>query len=585
MQSTHAQKVKNLLTSSNMILKSYPNTQNNQLTDYGIAGTIIKNKLTDLWRKQFINNGQTTIHEIEPTSIIPHNILDIAGYLNNMVDYVVYDNDKCYNAKTLVKNWFIKNNNTQMADKVDSMTIQMLEFNISKYHMIKQTPDINTRLPQAIRIHRKELIIPLDSNINESKPSFYAICELGFGMFINFNHYIKFINSDPPFGLSTIGKVYRRELTALMNEHMIVESNMACIAFFTDPLESYNNMSDSHIPVVMSTQVSHIAISELVNRQILVNQTIIYFISKTMEFINSIYIPGDKIRFRKLDQAELMHSSSETWIMEIYCGDAWILCIEYNNRGSYDLQIYSAINGNSSSCMAKRLLNSPVQCTKYKPIINTNLIAIRYPNLMKNIIDYFGGLSQIQLADTFDRMNRDAGTFYLCIENTICVLTYDMIRIDKVVNETIYEEYLPHTTTITFNFDRLFNCMIEHNMVESISHGSLSLLLPKCLIPYEIGIATTRDSRYRDLNGCIKGVLNEKGFRYLVNDLDSPVERKYMAFDEIGVLCSIYLNENTLVSKTVVLRGINQRDISDLEIIKLDNLIQSLVTVYNLYNK
>jgi hypothetical protein len=39
------------------------------------------------------------------------------------------------------------------------------------------------------------------------------------------------------------------------------------------------------------------------------------------------------------------------------------------------------------------------------------------------------------------------------------------------------------------------------------------------------------------------------------------------------------------VSKTVVLRGINQRDISDLEIIKLDNLIQSLVTVYNLYNK
>ena len=67
--------------------------------DYGILGTIVKNKLLNNWRQYFISDN---IYEIETPNIVMCDILKNSGHIDRFTDYMVQDK----RADHLAKEWF-----------------------------------------------------------------------------------------------------------------------------------------------------------------------------------------------------------------------------------------------------------------------------------------------------------------------------------------------------------------------------------------------------------------------------------------------------------------------------------------------
>lgn len=123
--------------------------------DYGILSTIVKNRFLDVWRDCFLKN--TYVFEIEALIIMPHDVLKASGHVNRFTDYVVYDqNNICYRADHLVKDWFKKNGMIDKADKVDLMTINDLENAINNYKMMDQFLPKEQQPSQKVTVTKKK---------------------------------------------------------------------------------------------------------------------------------------------------------------------------------------------------------------------------------------------------------------------------------------------------------------------------------------------------------------------------------------------------------------------------------------------
>lgn len=579
-------KLKTCLQENQYIIPSYQSYGGfSGYQDYGILGSKLKNKLLDLWRNTFINDDTDTIVEIETPNVMLYDILKASGHVDRFTDYVVYDeNGVCHRADHLVKNWFRDNNMNNLADKVDAMDQSQLEFNINKYKMLsKKEHKINTNY----KVDKKNLMFEVASPNGQNNIDFLRP-EQAQGIFVNFKNCHQFLQKDLPFGIAQIGKSYRKEISPQQFTRMR-EFTQAEIEYFVDPLnkthanfEQYSHVSIPLMTANMQISSEHfplkISIKEAVEKNMVNHKLMAYFLAKIYEFALKIGLKEDKIRFRQHMPHEMSHYSSECWDLETFVNSDWLECIGIADRGSYDLQSHT-INSNTQF-KVKRTLEKPVTITQYKIRLDMKQVGLRYKELASKIAQYYNNLSQIDILNIKSTIFKGDNTTYVCIDDTICILTKDMIRIEEDTRTVTSEEYIPHVIEPSFGIDRLIYSIFDQNFwSRENDEQRIVLSLPNVLVPYDIAIfPLSKNDKLAPIVNQIKNDLQKSGFKCYTDNSSTGIGKRYSRVDEMGIKFVITIDFDTLNDNQVTIR---ERDTMDQIRIPFERIIEQLNKLLN----
>ena len=576
-------RLKTCLQENNYIVQAYQHYGGlSGYQDYGVLGTRIKNKFISSWRDDFVNDDSDNIIEIETPNIMPYMALKASGHVDRFTDFVVYDNDGiCYRADHLAKSWFKNNNMESNADKVDTWDQQTLENNINKYKMIMPIVDEYTKIPSQIKVVKKNLMFEVPSTSNEHGIDFLRP-ELAQGIFVNFRVCQQVLQKDPPFGIAQVGKSYRKEISPQQYTRMR-EFWQAEIEYFTDPLNkthsNYDKFKDTIIPLLtsdMQTKNSNtpilISINDAVEKKLISHKLMAYFLSKIYLFVLKMGIHVDKVRFRQHMPHEMAHYASECWDLETYVNNDWLECVGCADRGSFDLQAHSFGN---SLMKSKRLLSDGKTVMTYKPRLDMKIIGQRYKNLSAGIMQYFNGMSQSQLKDLKDTLFKENDTTYISIDNNICILTKDMIKIDEIIIKVQHEDYFPHVIEPSFGIDRLIYSIFEQNFwARENDDQRIVLSLPSILSPFDVAILPlSKNDNLLPLVKTIKKTLGSYGFKCHTDNSGTSIGKRYTRIDEMGIKFAITIDFDSLNDNKVTIR---ERDTMSQIRVDIDKILENL---------
>jgi len=573
-------KLKICLQENQMIVPSYSLYGGlSGFQDYGILGTYIKNRLVELWREFFVNSN---IFEIDTPLITKFKILESSGHVDRFTDFIVTDKfGKEYRADHLVKKYFEKKGMVEMLDKVDGWPRRKIELVINQYKMLEPIVENNKIVPFKVEEKNLMYMVTASSKDNENKIDFLRP-ELAQGIFINYNKVKKFLNVEPPFGIAQVGKSFRKEITATPFLRL-KEFNQAEIEYFIDPLDPYSNsvkdISNYTLPILSAKmqnsgdKVKMFTVDSLIKSKTVNNCIVGHFLVKIHKFAKMVGLKEHKMRFRQHLSNELAHYALDCWDLEVFIGNKWIECVGCANRGSYDLEIHSK-NGNGKKLVGKRQLKVPLKEKHYNVVTKGKVIAKRYRELTKDIITYYKNLEQNQLKDVKINMEKK-GQEYIYINNLMCIITKDMVKVEEQIKIRNHEEYYPYVIEPSFGIDRLMYAIFEHSFwARQNDQNRVVLSLPNRLVPYTVAILPLHKKQNMiNIVNKIETLLNQNSIRNYVDLSSVSIGRKYSRVDEMGIRYAITIDPGSLTDNQVTIR---ERDSMKQIRVDIDQVINNL---------
>ena len=228
--------------------------------------------------------------------------------------------------------------------------------------MRSQSPKSSTSCLQAA-------LAPLDSTQGESaafnaqyskpevKSSRYLRPETAQGHFVNFSRLLDFNNNRLPFASAQVGRSFRNEISPRAGLLRVREFTMAEIEHYVDPEdkshESFSDVRhielsllDRHVQTSGSSQVVRMSIGDAVEKGIVANETLGYFLARIYLFLIKIGIDPNRLRFRQHMANEMAHYATDCWDAEIENSvGGWTECVGCADRAAYDLSVHSKRTG------------------------------------------------------------------------------------------------------------------------------------------------------------------------------------------------------------------------------------------------
>lgn len=115
---------------------------------------------------------------------------------------------------------------------------------------------------------------------------------------------------------------------------------------------------DRHVQSEGLTTVTHMTIGEAVDRGVVANETLGYFLARIHLFLVHIGIDARRLRFRQHMGNEMAHYATDCWDAEIENATGWTECVGCADRAAYDLSVHAAKTGHP--LVVREALKEPV---------------------------------------------------------------------------------------------------------------------------------------------------------------------------------------------------------------------------------
>lgn len=530
--------------------------------DYGVLGTVVKNRFLNEWRRFFLNGEN--IDEIETPTVVPHDLLKASGHVDRFTDFVLYDeNGLCYRADHVVKKW-MEENKPELADKVDGWDQTMLELQINSHKIVEGEYDEKTKKHKPVRVHKKNLMYEIPSPTGDVD---YLRPELAQGIFVNFRLVQQFLKKELPFGIAQVGKSFRKEISPTpftrMREFMQAE-----IEYFVDNKNkshpNFDAIKDYEIPILSAKmQISGtsgtsgankpimVKIGEAVASKTICHQVMGYFLARIHQFAIRIGLNPGKIRFRQHQKNEMAHYASECWDLETKVLDGWLECVGCADRGDYDLQCHG-----SMKLASRRQLDEPIIEKKLVYKLDKGAIGKKYRDLTMGIVKYFEKLDDKELHKLRQTFENGKEMAYIYVDDSLCIITGEMVEFLDEELKTEYEEFVPHVVEPSFGIDRLLYSIFEHSFYPRLTDKKRGVLgLPHTLAPYDISVLQLHNKpELIAMANKIKEMLKQNSFAIYTDNSGVAIGRKYVRQDEIGVKFAITVDPGSLNDNMVTIR-------------------------------
>ena len=274
--------------------------------DYGPLGSELKMNIRKNWWKKFVQESPTNVG-IDAAILMNPKVWEATGHVSTFNDPLIdCKSCKCrYRADQLIEQ--------QYPDaKVSAMTPeQMMDF--IKEHEVKCP---NCGKSNFTDIRQFNMMFKTHIGVTEdSKSAVYLRPETAQGMFVNFKNILRTTRRKLPIGICNVGKAFRNEITPGNMTFRMREFDQMEMEFFCKPGEDLKWFS--------------------------------YWKQYCLDFVNSLGISKENLRYRDHDPEELAFYSKATTDIEYLFPFGWGEIWGIADRTDYDLKRHMSYSGES----------------------------------------------------------------------------------------------------------------------------------------------------------------------------------------------------------------------------------------------
>ncbi len=308
--------------------------------DYGPVGTLLKNKLENLWRRYFLGLDDN-FFEIHPSDIMHENVFEASGHVRHFVDPTA----KCRKCGAIHRADHIMED--FLHENFEGLTTEQMT-EIIKRHRIRCPKCKGELLPVGVL----NMMFPLIVGPEHGTKS-YLRAETAQGVYVNFLQNYNILRKKLPLGLAIIGKAYRNEISPRQLITRMREFTQAELQIFFNPmdLDKHYNWNEIKKYKLLLHSVNHrkdgkikeIECEELSNQ---LPRFYIYYMAKVQQFfLEKLNVPKDKLRFKELSDEEKAHYNKIHWDIEINLSSiGWKEIAGVHYRTDYDLSGHQKIS-------------------------------------------------------------------------------------------------------------------------------------------------------------------------------------------------------------------------------------------------
>ena len=179
----------------------------------------------------------------------------------------------------------------------------------------------------------------------------YLRPETAQNIFTAFNRVYRTTRSKLPMGIAQVGHSFRNEISPRNFIVRVREFSQMEIEMFFDPrddkCEWFDEVKDVEINLVTREaqqkdgKIIKISVKEALDKDIIPNQWLGYFLAKEFQFYKSLGIPEEAIRFRHMLPEETPHYSKGNFDLEIKFDFGWKETVGNAYRTDHDLKNHS----------------------------------------------------------------------------------------------------------------------------------------------------------------------------------------------------------------------------------------------------
>ncbi|RLF36794.1 MAG: glycine--tRNA ligase [Thermoplasmata archaeon] len=507
---------------------------------YGPLGTLLKHNIEDLWRKIYVL--QENCIEIDTPTITPYDVLKASGHVDEFTDLTV----NCSKCKKSYKIEDIIDKNITVKDAIKNDEIRC--------------PTCGSRLQD---IHPVNLMFSTIIGSGNGRQAFLRP-ETAQGIFTDFHLLYRHVREKIPFGVIQIGRGYRNEISPRQGVIRLREFSMAEAEIFFDPLDKnhpkFDNVKDKKLYIFDNKKEMHISLEEALEKKIIRNQALAYYMYITQEFLLTIGIDPKRFRFRKHAPDELAHYATECWDAEVFSKRfGWIECVGIADRSAYDINAHIQASGTDMHALRKLGEAKTVEVKRIIPKMDTlGPLFKEKAGRIKKILENMKPLLETNKIT----VELDGKTIEIP-ENC-----YEVVKKKEKITG---EKFIPHVIEPSYGIDRIFYCILEHNYVETKKKGEKYhvLRLSPLIAPIKTGVfPLTNDEKLVRIAREVDQKLRKNGIVTYYDD-NGSIGRRYARMDEIGTPFCITIDHNTTIDNTVTIRD---RDTTRQERKKIEKL-------------
>jgi glycyl-tRNA synthetase len=508
--------------------------------DYGPLGAPLKRRIEDTWRQFFVI--QEGFAEIEAPTIGVEGIFQASGHLGGFSDPLTGCKEckEIYRADHLIKH---------IIEVPDALSNEEI------YRVIKDSeigcPECGGELSEVYEFNLmfKTMIGP------GNKIAGYLRPETAQGMFINFPRLLRYFRDSLPFAAVQIGKSFRNEISPRQGVIRLREFTQAEAEIFIDPRDKTHPRFDEVKDIKMRFysqaaqergEPDEMTFGEAVERGIIAHQTLAYYVARTYQFLLTVGVSPDRLRFRQHKSDEMAHYAADCWDAEVLLDRlGWIEIVGVADRTDYDLKAH----------MAQSKVNLTVFVNYDKPVKRQKLVV--KPD-MKALGPRFKGKAKA-VADALKALSPDelkGETIKVVVDGETIEIEPSLVSYETVAEEVRGDEIVPHVIEPSFGIDRIIYSVLEHAYYEDAVDGETRSVLrfKPAVAPIEVAVLPLMDRK--ELVAPAKKILDELRCRGLRVDYDTSgsIGRRYRRNDEIGTPYDVTIDYETIEQGTATIR-------------------------------
>jgi glycyl-tRNA synthetase len=228
------------------------------------------------------------------------------------------------------------------------------------------------------------------------------------------------------------------------------------------------------------------SIGEAVEKGIVNNETLAYFIIRTYHFLLRVGCKAEGVRFRQHLLDEKAHYSSDCWDAEVITSYGWVEVVGIADRSAYDLTKHA--EHSKKELVAAIKLKSPKLVKFLEATTNKQLLGKTFKTNNKTVLEWIESLSDEDKAPiqaAFEKKENYIAT----IGGAEFTLTPEMISFKNVEKNVVEEKYVPNVIEPAFGIGRIIYAAWEHNFMMRNKERTYISLPPK-VAPYKCSILT-----------------------------------------------------------------------------------------------
>ncbi|KAF4566178.1 Glycine--tRNA ligase 1, mitochondrial [Pleurotus pulmonarius] len=589
------------------------------LYDYGPPGSSLQSNIISEWRKHFIVSENML--ELDTTIMTPAPVFETSGHVARFADWMVKDvvNGEVLRADHLVKGVLegrLEGNREargleakakeegedakkKKKLKVKVTAVKLTDEVVKEYETILAKLD-NYSGPELGELCRTHHIKNPDTGNDVSEPQQFNLMfassigptgqhpgylrpETAQSHFLNFSRLLDFNNGRIPFASAQIGRSFRNEISPRAGLLRVREFTMAEIEHFVDPEDKRHErfhevrdvvlvLLDRHVQAAGRTEVMNMSVGEAVEKGIIANETLGYFLARIYQFLLKIGINPQRLRFRQHMANEMAHYATDCWDAEIENSTGWTECVGCADRAAYDLTVHSQKTGHP--LVVRQALKEPIVSEKEVAEFDKKLLGKTFrgdAGALSKLVESMDESALLKLKGELAQgpavVSTPGGKEF--------TLAPELLTIERRTFKQSIREFTPNVIEPSFGLGRILYTLLEHSFwcrEQDVERGVLSL--PPLVAPTKVLIVPlSARQEFDPLVHEVSMKFRNAGIFSRVDDSNTSIGKRYARNDELGTPYGVTLDFASVQNRTMTLR---ERDTMDQRIGSIDEVIATV---------